>query len=131
MSENLIAFTAVSGFPAGCPAVLDMQRKTRTALGDDALDAQSLAVSPSGRRLAFVDEDKHKVILVESSPRGRFDGGVAGQTHITTLKHGSKFFIAALTFTSLASEDDGDSDGLERLLVLDRTGRVQLFSCNT
>jgi hypothetical protein len=129
LSENQIAITTNSGFPAGCPAVLDISRNSQTAVGDETLDAQSLAVSPSKTRLVFVDNRRHRVMLVEGSQGGKFGGGLAVKTHVTDLKHGVNPFIATLTFTRLKLDDD--TDGQERFLVMDRMGTVQLFSCNT
>ncbi|KAH0538883.1 hypothetical protein FGG08_004539 [Glutinoglossum americanum] len=131
LSENSIAITTDSRFPAGCPSVFDIERKTRIAFGgeNETLDAQSLAVSPSEKRLVFVDSYRHRVILVKGSPQGRFNSGIAVKTRVTDLKHGSNLFIAALAFTHLKLED-GNIDEQEKILVMDRMGTIQLFSCN-
>jgi hypothetical protein len=126
-SADQIAFTTNSDFPAGCPAILNIQTNKPTAFSDRPLKAQSLAVSPSAKRLVFVDSCRHRVMLVESSPGGSFDSGVRAQTDVTRLKRGRNPFIAAITFTHLKSEE-GDTDyGRERFLVMDRMGKIQLF----
>jgi len=127
LSENQIAITTDSRFPAGGPAVFTLEG-TRTAVCGETLDAQSLAVSPSQTRLVFVDSRKRRVILVGSSGR-KFSGGLAVKTHVANLEHGSNPFIAALGFTRLELADN--SEGLESFLVMDRMGTIQLFSCNT
>jgi len=129
IGSDHVAYTTISRFPAGCPAVLNLENRTRTAFSnevDEVVDAQSLAVSPSGKRLVFVDGPKHRAMLIESSPRGSFNREIAPRTQVTTLRRGSNPFIAALAFTQLMLED-GSIDGRERCLVLDRMGTIQLF----
>ena len=89
-------------------------------------NAQSLAISPSAKRLVFVDTKYHKVVLVESSSPGSFDTRIR-EREVTAVEHGNNTFIAALTFTL----EDVRHDGRERLLVLDRQGIIQLLLCET
>ncbi|XTI85373.1 hypothetical protein V2W45_243899 [Cenococcum geophilum] len=126
-SADQIAFTTDSDFPAGCPTILDIQTNKSTAFSDKPLKAQSLAVSPSAKRLVFVDSCRHTVMLVESSPGGSFDRGVRAQTDVTSLKRGRNPFIAAVAFTHSRSEEGDTDDGRERFLVMNRMGKIQLF----
>jgi hypothetical protein len=68
-------------------------------------------------------------MLVESSPGGMFGSGIAEERHVTNLKRGVNPFIAALAFTRLKL--DGNADGPESFLVMDRMGTIRLFSCNS
>ncbi|KAI9767629.1 MAG: hypothetical protein M1839_004460 [Geoglossum umbratile] len=130
LSADHISITTSSRFSGGCPAIFDMRKNARTVLTDETKGAQSLAVSPSKKRLVFVDNDTHTVMLVESSPGGIFGKGISVTTRVTQLGSVGNPFIAALTFTQLRLED-GSVDGRERFLVMDRMGTIQLFSCKT
>jgi len=130
LSENQIAITTQSGFESGPPAIFDISRDTRTALSAKTVDAQSLAVSPSNKRLVFIDSRQTRVVLVESSPGGIFSSGIAKERHVRKLKPARRVnsFVAALAFTRFKS--NGNADEQEGFLVMDRMCTIQLFSCN-